>query len=128
MSAGQEVESRDVEICDVADLRDGQIRSVMVGRTRLAAVMAAGEVKVFFASCPHQGAPLEKGRMVAELVSDRPGELTLRPESRLLRCPWHGYEFELRRGRAITDHEVCLRFVSSAISDGKVRVAWPPVR
>ena len=97
-----------------------------VGRMSLAAVMTGGEVKVFFASCPHQGAPLWKGRMVTELVSGRPGELTLLPESQLLRCPWHGYEFELDEGRAITDRDVCLRFVPSTVSDGKVRVLWPP--
>jgi nitrite reductase/ring-hydroxylating ferredoxin subunit len=126
MSADPAVKSRTVEVCDVADLRGAQIRSVDVGRARLVAVMAAGEVKVFFGSCPHQGGPLEKGRMVTELVSGRPGELTLLPESQLLRCPWHGYEFELHGGRAITDHDVCLRFVPSTVSDGKVRVLWPP--
>jgi 3-phenylpropionate/trans-cinnamate dioxygenase ferredoxin subunit len=126
MSTDAAVESREVEICDVADLGNGQIRSVTVGRSRLVAVMAADEVRVFFASCPHQGGPLEKGRMVTELVSDRPGELRLLPESRLLRCPWHGYEFELDEGRAITDRDVCLRFVPSAVSDGKVLVRWPP--
>lgn len=128
MSTEPAVESREVEICAVADLAGGQIRSATVGRTRLVAAMAAGEVKVFFGACPHQGAPLEKGRMVTAVVSDRPGELRLVPGSQLLRCPWHGYEFELREGRAITDGDVCLRFVPSTIADGKVRVAWPPAR
>jgi nitrite reductase/ring-hydroxylating ferredoxin subunit len=120
-------EATEIDVCDVADLRDGQIRSVTIGRTRLAAAMGPdGEVKVFFASCPHQGAPLDRGRMVTELVSGKPGELTLVPDSQLLRCPWHGYEFELGGGRAITDHEVCLRFVPSTVSNGKARVLWPP--
>ena len=117
--------SSEVVVCDVADLAGGKLQSVAVGRTRLVAAMAAGEVKVFFGACPHQGAPLEKGRIVPELVSDRPGELRLLPESQLLRCPWHGYEFELREGRAITDADVCLRFVPCTVADGKVLVAWP---
>jgi nitrite reductase/ring-hydroxylating ferredoxin subunit len=126
MSADPQVRSREIDVCDVADLRGGQIQSVMVGPTRLAAVMTGSAVKVFFASCPHQGAPLEKGRIVAEVVSDRPGELTLLPESQLLRCPWHGYEFELQGGRAVTDRDMCLRFVPSTVAEGKVRVLWPP--
>jgi 3-phenylpropionate/trans-cinnamate dioxygenase ferredoxin subunit len=118
---------REVEVCDLDDLRDGQIRSVAVGRTQLVAAMSADGVKVFFGACPHQGAPLGKGRMVTELAAGPPGELRLLPESRLLRCPWHGYEFELAEGRALTDRDVCLRFVPSSVSDGKVLVAWPPV-
>jgi 3-phenylpropionate/trans-cinnamate dioxygenase ferredoxin subunit len=128
MSAEPATTSREVEVCDVADLSDGQIRSVTVGRTRLVAAMTADEIKVFFGSCPHQGAPLDKGRMVTELTSTGPGDLTLIPESRLLRCPWHSYEFDLNDGRAITDRDVCLRFVPSTVSDGKVRVLWPPAR
>jgi nitrite reductase/ring-hydroxylating ferredoxin subunit len=127
MAGEQAPRSREIEVCDAADLRDGQLRSVTVGRARLVAAAGAdGEVTVFFGACPHQGAPLEKGRMVTELASGRPGEMALVPGSLLLRCPWHGYEFELGEGRAITDPDVCLRLVPSTVSRGKVRVLWPP--
>ena len=42
--------------------------------------------------CPHEGAALCRGRLVGLMAADRPGEL--------LRCPWHGWEFDLRTGQS----------------------------
>ena len=63
---------------------DGRVRSVTVdGRslalTRCAAVLGALENR-----CPHQGGPLGEGSI----------------EKGLLRCPWHGYDYDPLTGRS----------------------------
>jgi nitrite reductase/ring-hydroxylating ferredoxin subunit len=55
--------------------------------------------------CPHQGAPLCLGRVVSPLESSRPGEYRVSRARELIRCPWHGWEFDLRTGRSWFDPE-----------------------
>src|SRR5262245_596671 len=60
----------------------------------------------FFAvrnSCPHQGGPLCLGRTVGLATSSRPGEIEYSREGEILRCPWHGWEFDLATGRSVFD-------------------------
>ena len=54
-------------------------------------------------SCPHQGGPLCLGRTVGLVTAERPGEITYTREGEILRCPWHGWEFDLATGRSVFD-------------------------
>jgi nitrite reductase (NADH) small subunit len=53
--------------------------------------------------CPHLGAPLCQGSLHA---THRPGAVfEFRPDlqGRVLRCPWHGWEFDIVTGKALYD-------------------------
>jgi len=62
--------------------------------------------------CPHQGGPLCEG-LVSERIAGAPGTYQLQRQS-VLRCPWHGWEFDVESG-------VCR-------DDPKMRVAVYPVK
>ena len=53
--------------------------------------------------CPHQGGQLCKGRLAGVLVSPLPGEFQLTRPGEILRCPWHGWEFDIRTGQSWFD-------------------------
>jgi nitrite reductase (NADH) small subunit len=53
--------------------------------------------------CPHQGAPLCLGSVKGMTMPSAPGEYLWDREGEILRCPWHGWEFDLLTGRAICD-------------------------
>ena len=53
--------------------------------------------------CPHQGGQLCKGRLAGVLVSPLPGEFELTRPGEILRCPWHGWEFDIRTGQSWFD-------------------------
>jgi nitrite reductase/ring-hydroxylating ferredoxin subunit len=53
--------------------------------------------------CPHQGGPLCLGRLSGMLTSPRPGEYEYQRDGEILRCPWHGWEFDLRTGQSWID-------------------------
>jgi 3-phenylpropionate/trans-cinnamate dioxygenase ferredoxin subunit len=55
--------------------------------------------------CPHQGAALCKGDLFGNLESGRPGEYRYSTDRPLLRCPWHGWEFDLGTGQSWFDPE-----------------------
>ena len=54
-------------------------------------------------SCPHQGGPLCLGPTMGLVTSDRPGDFNYEREGEILRCPWHGWEFDLATGRSVFD-------------------------
>lgn len=54
-------------------------------------------------SCPHQGGQLCLGRTVGLATATVPGEIGYAREGEILRCPWHGWEFDLATGRSVFD-------------------------
>lgn len=58
----------------------------------------------FFAmrnSCPHQAAPLCLGSIKGMTMPSKPGEYVWARDGEILRCPWHGWEFDIKTGRSI---------------------------
>jgi nitrite reductase/ring-hydroxylating ferredoxin subunit len=55
--------------------------------------------------CPHQGGPLCEGYRFAALRSDAPGHYEHTRPGQLIRCPWHGWEFDIVTGRSFFDPE-----------------------
>jgi 3-phenylpropionate/trans-cinnamate dioxygenase ferredoxin subunit len=53
--------------------------------------------------CPHQGGPLCDGRLSGFLVGDGPGQYRYSRAGEVVRCPWHGWEFDLRTGESWFD-------------------------
>lgn len=51
--------------------------------------------------CPHQGAPLCLGSLKGMALPSQPGEYIWAREGEILRCPWHGWEFDVTTGRSI---------------------------
>jgi 3-phenylpropionate/trans-cinnamate dioxygenase ferredoxin subunit len=50
--------------------------------------------------CPHQGARLSGGVVVGWLEADGPGCYRFDPKRQLVKCPWHGWEYELATGQS----------------------------
>lgn len=51
--------------------------------------------------CPHQQAPLCKGTVTGTTLPSKPGEYIWAREGEVLRCPWHGWEFDITNGRSV---------------------------
>jgi 3-phenylpropionate/trans-cinnamate dioxygenase ferredoxin subunit len=61
---------------------------------------------VFYAlrnRCPHQGGPLCRGTIAAFVSSTKPGEYQVSRHGQMLRCPWHGWEFDITTGQSWFD-------------------------
>jgi 3-phenylpropionate/trans-cinnamate dioxygenase ferredoxin subunit len=50
--------------------------------------------------CPHQGGPLCEGKVGSLVEADAPGDYALSRPGEMLRCPWHGWEFDIRTGQS----------------------------
>jgi nitrite reductase (NADH) small subunit len=52
-------------------------------------------------TCPHQGGPLCLGKVDGTWVPSAPGEYEWGLEYRVIRCPYHTYEYDLESGRPL---------------------------
>lgn len=55
-------------------------------------------------ACPHQGAPLCVGSVVGMTfpsLPSHPDEYLYGREGEIVRCPWHGWEFDITNGKSI---------------------------
>lgn len=97
------------KVAEIDDLADGRVRTVTAGRHSIALTRVGDRYGALDNHCPHQGGPLGEGSI----------------EKDLLRCPWHGYDYDPLTGTPpppFTDAPAC--FPVEAREDG-VYVALP---
>lgn len=63
----------------------------------------AGQLFAIRNRCPHQGGPLCRGELVGAVESVGPGDYTYDASRQFIRCPWHGWEFDLKTGESLFD-------------------------
>ena len=69
----------------------------------------AGRLVAYRNVCPHAGAPVCQGKVCGTTLPGGVGEYLLGREGEILRCPWHGWEFDLLTGGHLVDERVKLR-------------------
>lgn len=87
-------------ICRVSELGPGECKIVEVGRS-IGVFNVHGDYYALRNLCPHQGAPLCRGIITGTTQPSQPGEFIWRKDGEILRCPWHGWEFDITNGRSI---------------------------
>ena len=81
-------------VADVDELPAGRVKTVTAGIHTMALTHIDGTYTAMDNRCPHQGGPLGEGSI--EIGKD--GQC-------LLRCPWHGWDFDPKTGRPPGGHE-----------------------
>jgi 3-phenylpropionate/trans-cinnamate dioxygenase ferredoxin subunit len=92
-----------IRVGAVDDVRREGCRVIEVAGRRIG-VINVGEA--FFAiadRCPHMGASMCTGSLGGTLLPSRPHEHLYGMEDRVIRCPWHGWEFDLETGRSLLE-------------------------
>ena len=90
-------------VAQVADIPPGERLIVTVAGRSIGVFNVNGRFFAVKNSCPHQGGQLCLGRTVGLAMAERPGEIAYSREGEILRCPWHGWEFDLATGRSVFD-------------------------
>lgn len=90
-------------VAAVADLPPGTRKLIEAEGRRIAVFNVRGEYFALNDRCPHEGGSLCAGKLSALTVSKEPGVYEWTREDEFIRCPWHGWEFDLRTGRSVCD-------------------------
>lgn len=85
----------------VSDLPPGERRIVEIEGRSIGVFNVHGRYFALRNSCPHQAAPLCLGSIKGMTMPSKPGEYVWAREGEILRCPWHGWEFDITTGRSI---------------------------
>ncbi len=62
-----------------------------------------GEYFALLNRCPHEGGALCKGTLVGLVTSSEPGRFDYSRPGEMLKCPWHGWEYDVRTGQSWCD-------------------------
>lgn len=82
------------------DVAPGSRKLVNVKGRQIVIFNQGGEYFALLNKCPHEGAQLCFGRLVSLLESDEPGTYRHSRHGEMLKCPWHGWEFDIRTGQS----------------------------
>ena len=90
-------------IASVDELPPGTRKFVELDGRRIAIFNIKGEFFGLLNRCPHQGAALCEGPLIGLARSKDPGEIEYTRPGEIIRCPWHGWEFDVRTGESYCD-------------------------
>lgn len=89
----------------LADLPPGSHRIVEVRGRSIGVFNIDGRLYALRNVCPHHGAPLCLGTVTGRMLPSERYRYEYGMHGRILRCPWHGYEFGIEDGRSVLNPE-----------------------
>jgi nitrite reductase (NADH) small subunit len=93
------------DLLPLDDLPRGAMVAVRAGKTPVLVVRTEDDALYALRDvCPHRAAPLSKGAFFHAMTADQPGHYAL-SDAMVVKCPWHGYEFDVTTGACTGDPE-----------------------
>ena len=88
-------------VCYADELLPGERRIVELEGRSIGVFNVNNQFYAVRNRCPHKGAPLCKGMIKGLVTSTKPYEYNVTRDGEILRCPWHGWEFDLLTGKSV---------------------------
>jgi nitrite reductase/ring-hydroxylating ferredoxin subunit len=109
------------------DFAPDSIKIVEIGARSIGVVRAGETFYAVLNVCPHALAPVCEGRLTGTMLPSAPGTVSYGLEHRILRCPWHGFEYDLENGgrTVFTTFKGRVRMFPVTVEDGQVYVEIP---
>ena len=85
------------------EIPPGERKLVTLRGREIAVFNVGGDYLAILDRCPHQGGSLCRGKLVGLVEADGPGSYRYHRKGEIVRCPWHGWEFDLRTGKSYCD-------------------------
>ena len=72
--------------------------------------------------CPHRGGALCLGPVTGTAVSENGSPFAYVRDGELIRCAWHGWEFDIATGRSLVDEKIRAKTFPVEVEDGNLYV------
>jgi nitrite reductase/ring-hydroxylating ferredoxin subunit len=110
------------------DIPPGSRKLVNVKGRPIVVFNVAGEYFGLLNRCPHQGGNLCEGKLTGLLEAAEPGQYRYSRQGEILRCPWHGWEFDVRTGQSYCEPDkIKARMFDVSLTEGRSIVEGPYV-
>ncbi|WP_343195079.1 Rieske (2Fe-2S) protein [Natronococcus sp.] len=104
------------EICSTDELPPGERTIVELNGHSIGVFNVNGEYHALKNDCPHQRAPLCMGKVTGTTSATDPEKVEWQDDGQILRCPWHGWEFDIATGESVFNpHKVRARSFDTAV-------------
>jgi len=90
-------------VASVSEIPPGGRKIVRVAGREIGVFNLGGEFYALLNRCPHQGGKLCLGTLTGLATSKEPGRFEWSRAGEMLKCPWHGWEFDIRTGQSWCD-------------------------
>ncbi|MEM7798644.1 MAG: Rieske (2Fe-2S) protein [Chloroflexota bacterium] len=97
---------RSFNVCKTSDVPLGGKKIVEIKGRSIGVFNINGEFFALHNRCPHEGAELCKGPVTGTAMPTNKFEYIYGYEGELVRCAWHGWEFEIKTGKCLVDQRV----------------------
>ena len=115
-------------VAPLKELPPGSRRLVTIEGRPIAVFNIAGELFALLNRCPHQGGSLVDGRLIGLVEAPEPGNYCYSRPGEILRCPWHGWEFDVRTGKSWCEpSRIRTKAYEVAVEPGRQLVEGPYV-
>ena len=98
-------------VCRVAEVPEGESKTVEVGNKLIALFCVAGEYYAIDDTCPHMGASLSEGSV----------------EDRIVTCPWHAWRFRLTDGAWADNPRIKIGCYPVRVMEDEIQVSISPI-
>jgi 3-phenylpropionate/trans-cinnamate dioxygenase ferredoxin subunit len=102
------------------EVQPGGRRIVQVNGRSVGVFNVGGRFYALLNRCPHKGARLCEGRVCGTTLPTDNYSFEYGRDGELVRCPWHGWEFDIATGQALAEPRVRVRVYPVDVQDGQV--------
>lgn len=108
-------------ICGAEELPPGGMLGGKLGPMPIVVIRTTdGRLYGLLDKCLHMGGPLSKGKIYTAQDGDTCGQYVEQDGRLIVKCPWHGYEYDLTTGATLFDENLKLRTFTVREEDGQV--------
>jgi nitrite reductase/ring-hydroxylating ferredoxin subunit len=113
-------------VAAVGDVPPGTRKQVSLDGRDIALFNLSGEFFALGDKCPHESGSLCAGKIIGLAEADEPGHYRLMRDGEFVKCPWHGWEFDIRTGQSWCDPaHTRVRTYDAHVEQGETLVKGP---
>ncbi|GCF10839.1 Rieske (2Fe-2S) protein [Dictyobacter arantiisoli] len=107
---------------NVAEVPRGEKRSYKIKNIPIVVIHSAqDQFYALYERCPHQGVSLGNGTLGGTTCATGPGAaFDYTREGEILRCPWHGFSFDVTNGACVNAESLRVRTYPLTIDNSQI--------
>ena len=113
---------RFVEVATRGDLAEGTMKEVTVQGRKILLARIGDSYYAADNRCPHMGGALCEGPLTGTAMATDEYHFKYGRQGQILRCGWHGWEFDIETGQTLVDPLVRARTYQVMVENGSLIV------
>jgi nitrite reductase/ring-hydroxylating ferredoxin subunit len=109
-------------VCRADEIKAGEPVIAHIRNRSIGVFRVGNDFYALLNVCPHRGAPLCEGIQCGTTAPVDSAEFIYHRHNEIIRCAWHGWEFDIKTGQALADPGVRARTFPVTVEGGNVFV------